>query len=169
MRHLPLRILDELETGRSSRRHELCLRLGKEWKLGFIEALDEQHVSCDADHSLALLSKLVHASVRCKQLRAESYTAIARHVRPIALVLADLFKKVGVPRQQPFCFRLKWPGERLRIGDRDFEIHMAEVAPPAPFRDAKGFRLRVSSTVEPGFVVESRARHNQRVSVPSAD
>src|SRR5919198_4182425 len=67
---LSLGVGDELEAGRSRRRHELRFRLLEEGKLRFIEAAHEQHVAADRDHDLASRRELIDSSVGCEQGRA---------------------------------------------------------------------------------------------------
>ena len=88
---------------------------------------------------------------------------------PIALVFADVLQQVGVRRQQPLRLDGERPGEHFRIVDGHFEIHVAEVATPEAFRDAKRFGLWMSGAVEPAPVVEPRGGHDQRVPLPSSD
>ena len=87
----------------------------------------------------------------------------------ITLIFADVLQQVRVRRQQPLRFHREGPGKHFRIVDGHFEIHVAEVATPESFGNAKRFGLRMSGAVEPALVVETRGGDDECVSLPSPD
>ena len=57
----------------------------------------------------------------------------------------------------------------LRIVDHDFDIHVAEVTAPEPFRQSHRLAVRMAAAIEPGLVVESHGLDDEDVAVPFAD
>src|SRR5215469_7253898 len=61
------------------------------------------------------------------------------------------------------------PGVRLRIFDREFDVHAPDPPPGETLGDAESFGPRLALHIEPGLAVLSDRLYDQRVLVPMAD
>src|SRR3984885_5144010 len=87
-------------------------------------------------------------------------------VNTVLLVIAEVFKNVGVGHESVRDPYGKWFGVHLGIVKRHFDIHVSEVAAEETFRDLQPFAMRVPRCIQCGFVVEPSGLHHQRVALP---
>src|SRR5712692_4813685 len=88
--------------------------------------------------------------------------SLSDHVLLVLVVLfADALDEIGIRYQAPSQIDGPWLRVRLRIINRDFDIHVPDLRAGETFDDAQRFGPRQSSHVEPGFcrfVRQSRRR-----------
>jgi hypothetical protein len=63
------------------------------------------------------------------------------------------------------------PGSCIRpwVGERHFDIQIANVASAVTFGDTQRFRVWMAVVIEPGAIIEPEALHDERLSLPVPD
>src|ERR1043166_5217885 len=85
------------------------------------------------------------------------------------VLLTEGFDQIGIGKQAMCHFESHWPGERLRIVDRDLNVHVAEVAAVKAFRDLHRFTVEMAHGIESASIIETRRLDHEPVAFPLAN
>src|SRR2546427_3880168 len=87
----------------------------------------------------------------------------------VAIVfVADRFHEFHVGQQAHVLHKGPWLRVRLRVVDRDFNIHVAEIFPAEPLDDVQRFGYWLALLIQPEFSIKTLRVHNERVAIPLA-
>src|SRR5262245_51848567 len=126
MRHLALRILDELEAGGRRRGHELRLRRWYQRKLRLVQAAHEQQIVGRRDDDLATAEIVDTGVTRCDR-GGDRDAGIDNEPGARPFVLADILEQLGVSLERPLRLDRERFLEHLWIVDGDLPLHVAEI------------------------------------------
>src|SRR5215467_10453591 len=109
------------------------------------------------------------AVMRTKNAARSLFAKVVYQVEVFVVLIADVLEELGVRLVRELLrdgprFRV-----RLRVVDRHLDVHVAEIFPNEPLRDACFVRGRLAGIVDPALVVEAGRLDDQRISVPMAD
>ena len=85
----------------------------------------------------------------------------------VVTLVADGLKQVGIRHQLRAECHCPRAGIHLRIVERDFNFHVAEIPAPVAFSHAQRLRVGMTIAIQPRPVIESEALYHQRVSLPA--
>src|ERR1700728_1790031 len=81
---------------------------------------------------------------------------------------ADVFPDFAVRNQIQGVLDAEGPGVHFGIVDGHLDVHVAEIPPPVTFLNTEGLTTRMTSSVQPAFIVETDCIGHQRITVPLA-
>src|SRR5215471_10512854 len=89
--------------------------------------------------------------------------------RVLFVLCANVFEHIGVGQKSLDEIDRDRLREHLRVGHRDRDLKMPEIAAVKAFLNAHILAVTVAAGIQPGFIVESRRVYNERVAVIFAD
>src|SRR5882672_3411796 len=85
-----------------------------------------------------------------KSFRPELFALCARQMRSVLFVFgADVLEHIGVRKKLLDEIDRDRPGESFRVGNRDGNVQMAEIASMEPLLDAHVFAVPMAAGVQP--------------------
>src|SRR5437867_12794008 len=93
----------------------------------------------------------------------------ADRVLRVSFVFTDVFHQLGIGLK--FELQRKRPGLGIGLGavNRDFGVHMTEVAPAEAFDGVQSFGMRTAAVIDPAPVIETASIYHEPVAFPLAD
>src|SRR5579863_9534710 len=101
--------------------------------------------------------------------RARLPRLFADRVNRVFLVLAHAFDEFGVGEK--FKLQRKRPGSGVGLGivNRDFDVHVTEIAAAKAFDGVKRLGMRTAAVIDPALVVETARVDHEPVAIPLPD